>query len=78
MKKTKEEFNLGEIVAIFLPKIWIVVAVALVFALVVGGYLSFFKFGTFLVIISSNTFLMPFCLFSVLGSLNMLESLMLS
>ena len=27
--------------------------------------LYFFKFGTFLVIISSNTFLIPFCLFSV-------------
>lgn len=47
MKKTKEEFNLGEIVAIFLPKLWIVAAVALIFALIVGGYLSFFKADTY-------------------------------
>ena len=47
MKKTKEEFNLGDIVAIFLPKLWIVAAIALVFALVVCGYLSFFKADTY-------------------------------
>ena len=47
MKKTKEEFNLGDIVAIFVPKLWIVVAIALVFALVVCGYLSFFKADTY-------------------------------
>ena len=43
----------------------------ILFGIICASYtwisLSFFKFGNFLVIISSNTFLTPFCLFSVFG-----------
>ncbi|MBQ2794232.1 MAG: hypothetical protein IKL79_04105 [Clostridia bacterium] len=47
MKKTKEEFNIRDIVSIFLPKLWIIVSVALVLALLLGFYSAFLKTDTY-------------------------------
>ena len=47
MKKTKEDFNIRDIVSIFLPKLWIIVSVALVLALLLGFYSAFLKTDTY-------------------------------
>ena len=47
MKKTKQEFNIKDILSIFIPTIWIIVLVAIVFASLTAGYLTLFKDDTF-------------------------------
>ena len=47
MKKQRGEITFKDIMNIFLPKLWIVAAVAIVFALVVGVYSVFFKSHTY-------------------------------
>ncbi len=41
MKKNKEEFSIKDLFSIFLPKLWIIVLVAFVFALLMGSYSAF-------------------------------------
>ncbi len=47
MKKTKEEFDIRDIVSVFIPKLWIIVAVSLILALVLGGYSALIKTDTY-------------------------------
>lgn len=47
MKKTKEEFSISELVAIFAPKVWIIVIAALVLSLALGVYSAFIKTETY-------------------------------
>lgn len=47
MKKNKEEFNIRDIISIFIPTVWIIVAVSLILALVFGVYSAFIKTDTY-------------------------------
>ena len=47
MKKQREEITIKELIDIFLPKIWIVALVAVVFAGLLGGYSMFIKDDTY-------------------------------
>ena len=47
MKKQREEITIKELIDIFLPKIWIVALVAVVFAGLLGGYSMFLKDDTY-------------------------------
>ena len=47
MKKQREEITIKELIDIFLPKIWIVALVAIVFAGLLGGYSMFLKDDTY-------------------------------
>ena len=47
MKKQRDEITIKELIDIFIPKIWIVALVAVVFAGLLGGYSMFIKDDTF-------------------------------
>ena len=47
MKKQNEEITIKEILDLFIPKIWIIVLVSVIAALLVGGYSKFFKKDTY-------------------------------
>ena len=47
MKKQRQELSLHDLVAIFLPKLWIIVIVALVFSFATMIYSAFFKAETY-------------------------------
>lgn len=47
MKKQNEEITIKELLNIFLPKIWIIALVAIVFAALLGGYSMFIKDDTY-------------------------------
>ena len=47
MKKNKEEFDIRDIVTVFLPKIWIIVVVSLILSLALGVYSAFIKTDTY-------------------------------
>lgn len=47
MKKQAEEFSLTDFFAIFIPKLWLIVAIAIVFAAAFGGYTMFFTDDTY-------------------------------
>lgn len=47
MKKRKEEFSIKDLFSIFLPKLWIIVLVAFVFALLFGSYSAFMVKDTY-------------------------------
>lgn len=47
MKKNQEEFSLSDFIAIFVPKLWIIVAIAIVFGAAFGGYTFFFTDDTY-------------------------------
>ena len=47
MKKQAEEFSLADFFAIFVPKIWLIVAVAIIFAVAFGGYTMLFTEDTY-------------------------------
>lgn len=47
MKKQYEEITIKELIDIFLPKVWVIVLVAVIFAGVMGGYAQFIKDDTY-------------------------------
>lgn len=47
MKKNKEEFNIRDLVTLFLPKLWLIVLVSLVVSVVFAGYSAFIKDETY-------------------------------
>lgn len=47
MKKKSEGFSIGDLVNIFLPKIWLIVIVAMVFGFAMGAYSLFVKDKTY-------------------------------
>jgi capsular polysaccharide biosynthesis protein len=47
MKKQHEEITIKELIDIFLPKVWIIAMVAIVFAAAFGGYSMFMKDDTY-------------------------------
>lgn len=47
MRKRNQDFNLKELINIFLPKLWIIIAVSLVFGAVMGSYSLFVKEDTY-------------------------------
>ena len=55
MKKQQDEISIKDLINIFLPKIWIVAIVSIVFAAVLGGYTAFIQRDTYS---STSTFVM--------------------
>ena len=47
MKKLNEEFSVKDLIALFVPKIWIILIVSLVVSLAFGGYSAFIKDETY-------------------------------
>ncbi len=47
MKKLNEEFSVKDLIALFVPKIWIILIVSLVVSLFFGGYSAFVKDDTY-------------------------------
>ena len=47
MKKHNDEITLKDIFDIFLPKIWLIALVAVIFAAMLGGYTLFVKEDTY-------------------------------
>lgn len=47
MKKQQDEISIKELFNIFIPKLWIVIIVAVVFAAILGGYSEFVKKDTY-------------------------------
>ena len=47
MKKLNEEFSVKDLITLFIPKVWIILIVALVVSFAFGGYSSFLKDDTY-------------------------------
>lgn len=47
MKKQNEEITIKELIDIFLPKIWLIALIAVIFAAALGGYSKFMKDDTY-------------------------------
>ena len=56
MKKKNEELTFKDIISVFIPKIWLILIVAIVFGAVMGVYSVVFKGDTYTASYKSCTF----------------------